>query len=247
VTLAIEAMDAGATVSGISSVYIVEYTLNLELGIWAPVQTSSGWLPYTTVSASAEQPNSSYAWELTAAPGLHYLHVWAADRAGNISAAPRRSYINYTPATMSIATGAVQIMRYDLRTGDRIDIRVQPISGDPDFYLWAPDALSLPRAPWYSNLGGGQLDQVSAVAPVDGIYQLELLGYTASEFTLEVQITPAIAANVDEVTAGSAEPNKVVLAAPFVPLSAQPGVVFDVPSPEVAAPENRIYLPAVQR
>lgn len=88
---------------------------------------------------------------------------------------------------------------------------------------------------------------MSITAPVDGVYQLELLGYTASEFTFEVQLTPAVAASAEGAIASSAELNKVVPSAPFVPLSAQPGIVFAVPSPVVAAPENRIYLPAVQR
>ena len=82
---------------------------------------------------------------------MRYLQVWAADRAGNISLMPKRSFINYTPAAQSLAAGAVQVLRYDLNAGDRLSVRVQPSSGDPDLYLWAPDALSLPRAPWYSN------------------------------------------------------------------------------------------------
>jgi hypothetical protein len=138
-------------------------------------------------------------------------------------------------------------MRYTLQAGERIDIRVQPINGDPDLYLWAPDALTLPRLPWYGNLSGSQVDHVSVVAPVSGVYQLELLGYTATEFTLDVQITPALAASNIEVATSGAEPNKAVPAAPFVPLSAQPGDVFVGVSPIVDAPENQLYLPAIQR
>jgi hypothetical protein len=246
VTLSIEASDVSASASGVSSVFVVEYVLNPELGIWTPVQMSDGWLPYTA-TVSAAQPDAGYTWQLTNTPGLHYLQVWAADHAGNISAAPRRSYINYTPATINLAAGAVQVMRYTLQAGERIDIRVQPINGDPDLYLWAPDALTLPRLPWYGNLSGSQVDHVSVVAPVSGVYQLELLGYTATEFTLDVQITPALAASNIEVATSGAEPNKAVPAAPFVPLSAQPGDVFVGVSPIVDAPENQLYLPAIQR
>lgn len=248
VTLSIEASDSGAAASGVSSVFVVEYALNSELDIWMPVQMSDGWLPYTA-AASAAQLDAGYTWQLTNTPGLHYLQVWAADHAGNISTAPRRSYINYTPATINLAAGAVQVMRYTLQAGERIDIRVQPINGDPDLYLWAPDVLTLPRLPWYSNLGGGQVDQLSVVAPVSGVYQLELLGYTATEFTLDVQIMPALAVSAAEAVPSGAEPSKAVPAAPFVPLSAQPGDIFvgTSPEPEDDASGNQLYLPAIQR
>ena len=35
-------------------------------------------------------------------------------------------------------------MRCTLQASKRIDIRVQPINGDPNLCLWAPDALTLP-------------------------------------------------------------------------------------------------------
>lgn len=124
-------------------------------------------LAYAVVTATGAQPdarNVACPWQLANRRGIRYLQVWAADRAGNISPQPKRSYINYVPATLQVDANA-PILRYELREGDGIAIRVQPLSGDPDIYLWAPDALTLPRAPWYSNGGGAQTDRLNVVAP----------------------------------------------------------------------------------
>lgn len=253
VTLAVLASDPGQPASGVSAVYIVEYLLNQELGIWIPVKTSDGWLAYAADGAAADQPASSdssdasYVWQLTAAPGLRYLQAWAADRAGNIAAMPKRSYINYTPATLQVGAGAALLLRYYLNAGDRIDVRVQPVNGDADIYLWAPDALSLPRTPWYSNLGGTQVDQLSVPAPVAGSYQLEIVGYTGAEFTLTVQITPAGAGRDGSSEIAGVDPGKGVLTAPLLPLAALPSGYHDLTPPDTAPAGNRIYLPAVQR
>jgi len=250
VTLAVLASDPSQPVSGVSAIYIVEYLLNQELGIWVPVKTSDGWLAYAAAVAAADQPTSSdasYAWQLTAAPGLRYLQAWAADRAGNIAAMPKRSYINYTPTTLQVGANAALLLRYHLNAGDRIDVRVQPVSGDPDIYLWAPDALTLPRAPWFSNLGGAQVDQLSVPAPVGGSYQLEIVGHTAAEFTLTVQITPAGAGRDGASEITGVDPGKGVLTAPLLPLAALPSGYHDLTPPDTAPAGNRIYLPAVQR
>ena len=250
VTLAVLAADPGQPASGVSAIYIVEYLLNQDLGIWIPVKMSDGWLAYAATVAAADQPASSdasYAWQLTTAPGLRYLQAWAADRAGNIAAMPKRSYINYTPATLQVGAGAVLLLRYNLNAGDRIDVRVQPVSGDPDIYLWAPDALTLPRAPWFSNLGGAQVDQLSVPAPVGGSYQLEIVGHTAAEFTLTVQITPAGAGRASSSEITGVDPGKGVLTAPLLPLAALPSGYHDLTPPDTAPAGNRIYLPAVQR
>jgi hypothetical protein len=237
VSLEISASDSGTNVSGVATLYVVEYQINLELGIWMPVQLSDSWLPYT--------PGVAYPWQLTESPGLRYLHVWAADQAGNVSPTPKRAYINYIPDTVRLAAAEVYVLRYDLNAGDRITVSVAPLSGDPDIYLWAPDALSLPRAPWYSNLGEGEVDQLDITAPVAGSYQLEVIGYTDTEFRLAVEIERAVTgaalttASLDGVTA------KEVRRSPVVPPMAVPGDIFTPPSQ--AEETVRIYLPVVQR
>ena len=132
-------------------------------------------------------------------------------------------------------------------SGDRIDVRVEPVSGDADIYLWAPDALTLPRAPWYSNLGGAQVDQLGVPAPVAGSYQLEIVGYTAAEFTLAVEITPVGEVRAGEFEIAGVDPAKDVHSTPLVPPNIVPGDNYALTSPTAAQSENRIFLPAVQR
>ena len=250
VMLDVVASDSGAPSSGVAGVYIVEYVLNLDLGIWAPQKTSDGWIDYTAVTASGAQPDASnvaYPWQLTDRRGIRYLQVWVVDRVGNISPQPKRSYINYVPATLQVDANVPQILRYELRQGDSMTIRVQPLSGDPDIYLWAPDALTLPRAPWYSNGNGAQMDQLNVVAPITGAYQLEIAGEATAEFTLEVQITPAAVVREGSDANHAVDPAKPVRTVPFVPPTALPGDRFSLTPPTAEQPENRLFLPAVQR
>lgn len=125
-------------------------------------------------------------------------------------------------------------------------MRVQPISGDPDVYLWVPDALTLPRVPWYSNLGGLQADQLNVVAPVAGSYQLEIVGYTAAEFTLNVQITPAALSAAEEWETAGVDAQKPVRNLPAISPMALPGDLYSL-IPPAAPPQNYLYLLAIQR
>ena len=103
------------------------------------------------------------------------------------------------------------------------------------------------RAPWYSNLGSAQVDQLSVTAPVAGGYQLEIIGYTAAEFTLAVQITPAGDVRAGEFEIAGIDPAKGVHSTPLVPPNILPGDHYALTSPTTAQAENRIFLPAVQR
>lgn len=84
-------------------------------------------------------------------------------------------------------------------------------------------------------------------APVNGSYQLEIVGYTAAEFTLTVQITPAGASRDGASEIACVDPGKGVLAAPLLPLDALPSGYHDLTPPDAPPADSHIYLPAVQR
>lgn len=250
VTLEVLATDSGEVASGVTAVYFVEYMLNPSLGIWTPVKTSEQWLNYVSAASAAEQRDTervTYPWQFTEAPGLRYLQIWAVDRAGNISLTPKRSYSNYIPATLKVGAGSAQILRYELAAGDQVDIQLQPVSGDPDLYLWAPDAITLPRLPWYSNQAETHPDQLTLIAPVAGVYQLEIEGYTATEFELIVQITPASRATIGTAQSARREGAKPVRSTPIISLSTMPGEQFSLNPPTTTQSQNQLYLPLIQR
>jgi hypothetical protein len=167
--------------SGVTDVRVIEYIFDFATGQWAPLG-DTGWTPY--VGSPTVLPIT-----LGATAGARYLDAWARDAAGNISLFPFRALINYLPASDSIGAGETRVYRYRLAAGAQFTVRVIPLSGDPDLYIWAPDADS-GRGPWISNLRGG-VDTVTLIAPIDGVYQVEVFGFTDAVYSLETTITPA--------------------------------------------------------
>lgn len=240
VSLFVTASDAGLAeavgteiASGVSGIFFVEYHYNNTIKTWVPVQTSAGWLGYPSAAGG-------YPWQLTSDVGMKYIQAWAVDQTGNMSAMPRRAYVNYTPSTQVLAAGQARIHRFTLSAGDQLLVRVAPISGDPDIYLWAPDYET--RLPWYSNLGAGQLDELNVTAPVDGVYQLEVFGYSATEYLMTIKVTSAVNAAAMPDSATGIDPNKSAPVAPITPIDQEPETVYGL-----TPPQTHLYLPVIQR
>ncbi len=147
VRLDVVASDQGNPAGGVAGVYFVEYQWDMTLGIWKRILFSPIWQFYPTQTGSqADATPATFGWQLAAVPGMRYLQVWAVDAAGNISVSPQQAYINYVPDTLQVAGGDAAILRFPLAASDRIRVRIEPVSGDPDVYLWAPDATD-PASP----------------------------------------------------------------------------------------------------
>jgi len=173
ITVAVEVSDPLPS-AGVESVAFVEYEYAASAGAWQIAQLSA-WLPY-------HQTPATYDWQLRATPGLKYLQAWAKDKAGNISHFPYTRYVNHAPPTQIIDLEYVHFLRYLLQAGERITIHLEAFTGDPDLYVWPPDHAA-GRPPWGSNLRSS-VDTISFAAPVAGIYQIEIYGYTAAEYQL---------------------------------------------------------------
>lgn len=225
--------------TGVQSVLFVEFEYHNDVGDWVPVQRS-GWLDY-------HQPESTYQWILRPAAGVKYLQAWARDGAGNISLYPYQRFISYTPPEYSISRGETQVYRFTVKAGQRLTARLEPLSGDPDLYVWAPDA-SAGRPPWVSNLRTG-IDTVSFVAPVSGVYQVEVFGYTAARYRLGVRIEAvqanALARAEAASTVGQIDPTKPLPSQPVVPLESVPSVRNGIV--DVSLSTYTIFLPSVAR
>lgn len=218
VTLEVRAKD-NAGGSGMDAMFFVELLFNQAVLQWVPVQ-GSGWLPYS----------NHYDWTLLDSAGMHYLQAWAADKAGNISLYPMKARINYVPTTDHIEANQVRLYRQKLTAGQRLTVTVSPTSGDPDLYVWSPDSLT---PPWFSILSGTEPDQVSFVADQDGIYQIEVYGYTAADYTISIEVTNGATFQ------GDAEPESGTITGPNAsktPRSQPVTGVNDEPAGQMAVP-----------
>lgn len=213
----------------------VEHQYDQEAGEWAQVQPtsvrSSDWKAY-------KAPSSHYDWQLSPQAGVKYLQAWAADGGGHLSRLPYQTFINYIPATDSLARDQTRIYRYTLHADEQLTAHVESASGDADLYVWSndPDA-----PPWASNLIG-VADEVSFVAPADGLYQIEVRGYSAATYRLTVTVTQGTGT---AQSVGGINPDKPLPTQPVVPTDSAPNIRQAAP---IGPPINRsLYLPMVRR
>jgi hypothetical protein len=166
--------------SGVNSIRYEEFEYSQGARDWILVH-NSGWLDYET-------SHINYPWALIDSPGVRYLRAWVADAAGNISASPAVDFINYLPATEHVGAGGVNLYRRYVEAGEQLIVRVTPVSGDPDLYVWQPDWRD---GGWSSINSGTTEDLISFEAPESGVYQIEVYGYTAADYQLEITVNPA--------------------------------------------------------
>jgi hypothetical protein len=235
------ALDASATdvspSSGLKSILYKEFEYNQNTAQWLPIK-NSGWLDY-----EANRTNKS--WELAPASGLKYMQAWAADNAGNIALFPFKAFINHIPPSDRIGTNQTRSYFYDLTAGQTLRVRVTPISGDPDLFVWSPNPN---EPPYVSNLSGG-VEEVTVVNAV-GRYQVEIYGYAKSDYQLEVEIIDSVVGRSTSQV-GGVDPNKPQPSSPVIPRNDQgPGNQQSVPTAPTAPPADtsvKLYLPSVNR
>jgi uncharacterized membrane protein len=165
--------------SGVSKVWYEEFEYSQGAGNWVLVQ-SSGWLDY-------DSSHVDYPWTLVDSTGVHYMRAWAADAAGNVSASPAADFINYIPRTEQVLQGSANVYRQYLEEDDHLLVRLTPMSGDPDLYVWSPDWRN---GAWASINTGTTEDIVSFTADESGLYQIEVYGYIAAKYSIEITVDP---------------------------------------------------------
>jgi hypothetical protein len=205
--------------SGVSSIRYEEFEYSQGAKDWIMVH-NSGWLDYET-------SHVNYPWALVDSSGLRYLRAWVADAAGNISVSPAVDFINYLPATEHVAAGGVNLYRRYVEAGEQLIVRVTPVSGDPDLYVWPPDWRD---GGWSSINSGSTEDLISFEAPKSGVYQIEVYGYTAADYQLEITVNPA--QTTAKLLTNVAAPNdKTPRGAPAVDPQDTPSNQLSVPQP----------------
>lgn len=239
VDVEINASDPSPNATGMRSVTLIEYVFNTSANQWVPIQ-QSGWLPYNATP-------DSYLWTLRPIAGIHYLQARALDNGENISVGAARQQISYVPPTDSLGRGQTRIYRYEVTAGQQLDVKLKTISGDPDLYVWSS---SLAQSAHVSNSeSGDEHVLISADAIVPGIYQIEVYGFTTTEYQMIVEIGQPTTETT--VIASNAQPNaKTLPTQPLIALTNTPDERQGTTPPIEVSPtvnEQRVFLPLVTR
>lgn len=167
--------DRSQPPSDAQSIFVTEFEYNQATRQWAATQFS-GWRPYT----NSEQ----VYWEINPTEGIKHLQIWATDNANNISTA-KSAQISYLPPSAKLARDRSHFYVYRLTNKQVITATLTPNHGDPDLYIWSPtENLS-----WQSINGADEHDQIGFAAPETGHYVIQVHGYEATDYHLDVQIT----------------------------------------------------------
>jgi hypothetical protein len=89
--------------------------------------------------------------------------------------------INLLPSQAQIAAQEGHIFRLLLPAGSSWLVRLTSLVGDADLYIWAPDGSEIGR----SELGD-PIEIIQFSAPVSGVYQIEVEGFTPAVYHLDV-------------------------------------------------------------
>lgn len=178
VTLYIDAADN----VGVESMYVKEYQLVEKPNSakqWEATE-SENWIPF----------QEEYAWTLGETPGVHFVGVWVADAAGNISFATQESFdfVSYLEPVTTIENKITNIpyaVYYD--AGVEVTTILDQLSGGEGLCLYI----------WYAG-NFGDADQVSCtdaeviefMTPSAGIYIFVAGVLAPVEVAYNLSITP---------------------------------------------------------
>ncbi|WP_448544554.1 hypothetical protein [Roseiflexus sp.] len=135
-----------------------------------------------------EEFRSTREWRLGGTAGTHFIGVWVADEAGNISVLTRSSldFVSLILPGETVAFGGVDAYLVAYRAGEQVTARLETVNGDADLYVWYPGNLGLPDGA--STLDGTAGDTLSFTTPRAGVYLFVVYG--ASQSTYNLSITP---------------------------------------------------------
>ena len=229
----------------VSQMFIREWqVMSAPFPHWA-VTHSSGWVPY----------QADYPWTLIPKDGAHFVAVWVADAAHNISELDRNA-LDFASLVRPGATVAQrQVVPYLVYypAGVTVTAQLTSTAGDADLYVWYPHDFFWPDRKSIQPIS--DTDVVTFTTPRAGIYLFLVRGYT--DATYDLSIEPAggprvesdaesggndAAINAVAPAAVSAKPDEVTLE----PVLSQSGLD---PLATAAAPDGfyQVYVPIVIR
>jgi hypothetical protein len=231
VRVELNATDSGGSRLGAYFIREFRYSGNPSNG-WTEVASSGSWQPYSP-------PGASFDWTLDTSPGVHYLQAYVADRAGNVTPVPALSFVNYRPAQAALGLDEIHIYRIAPGAGTPTTITMNALSGNPDLYAFGPGVSEIRETDAAS-------DVVNFTAQA-GVYQVEVEGYVAGSYSLNV--ATGVALRDDSVAPPSLDrrPRIRVLSIEPPEPEPEPGTL---PATEVdpgsAAMFDALYLPLLR-
>lgn len=203
---------------------------------WTEVR-NSGWIPY-----QAQLP-----WTLGAENGTHFVGVYVADDANNVSRLDRQALDFASLVQPNNAVSQAGLVPYLVGYGAGVNVSaaVKPDAGDADLYAWYPGNFGLPDK--QSTQDGTATDTVSFTTPRAGVYLFVVAGKSAS--TYDLSITPGGGPRAE--TFGMAEAQSAAepdasAAAVTESLLARSGVDPLAVAVQPNAP-NTLFLPQISR
>ncbi len=202
------------------------------------VTHSSGWVPF----------QADYPWKLISDSGTHFVGVWVADEAKNVSHTTRRSmdFASLLLPESSIAERHLAPFLVYYGAGVNVSATLTTISGNADLFVWYPGNLFRPNQ--VSSQTDTAVDTVSFTTPRAGAYIFLVRGTQASTYTLGitpaggyVPAAPQITSTQQAAPETPAEPNAdfsyepVVSVSGLDPLSqaTEPSFTFNIFLPEI--------------
>lgn len=219
---------------GVRGYYLREFVYHQGSDRWLPTQ-DSGWL-------ASSNARALLGWSLVPLPGIHILQAWAADAVGNVSA-PLRLGVNYVASPDYVEQDQVRLYRYTLKPDQQLHVRVEPSSGDADLYIWPPNHPTQPV--WASVKEGLAVDELIVTAPVGGIYQVEVYGYAASDFQIQID-EPAARLAAASLAVTEIPAAKTLREQPLIPANLAPGDQQGLATAP-ASSDHPLLLPVVRR
>ncbi len=229
----------------VSQMFIREWQMtSVPFPHWAVIH-SSGWVPF----------QADYAWTLTPKDGTHFVAVWVADAAHNVSELDRNAldFASLVRPGANVAQGqAVPYLVY-YPAGVTVTAQLTSTVGDADLYVWYPHNFLSPDRKSIQPIS--ETDAVTFTTPEAGIYLFLVRGYT--DATYDLSIDPAGGPRVQS-DAWSGRDHAAISAAAPAAVSAKPDPVtlepllsqagLD-PLATAAAPDGfyQVYLPIVVR
>ena len=161
---------------GLRSMYLREWRLaTTPFPHWQTVR-SSGWVPFKT----------EVDWTLGDQDGTHFIGVWVADTASNVSRLDRRAldFASLVRPGKTVAEGEHVPYLVYYNAGVTVNATLTSRAGNADLFVWYPGSFG---APDKSSLTTGA-DSVSFTTPRAGLYVFVAVGKTAA--TYDLSITP---------------------------------------------------------
>ncbi|MFN8596427.1 MAG: hypothetical protein U0559_09625 [Anaerolineae bacterium] len=235
VTLHISATDN----VGVQWMYIREWQLiTTPTPHWAVAHTG-GWVPY----------QADYPWTLINASGTHYVGVWVADAARNVSRLNHNAldFASLLLPGTSIPKGGLVPYLVHYAAGVNVTATLTTLSGDADLYVWYPGNHFL--ADQKSTQAGTATDIVTVTTPTAGTYLFLVHGSAASTYDLSITPVGGPASMLFSATALVGTPTSLL--GPNDELTTEPVLSQSGLDPlaDVTAPTEPyvVYLPIVRR